>query len=145
MAQFKDTTNHPVGFFPKSFQSLQDSIPEKDKPAWVEGTTTWTFKEELLPSLRPTLLGADGKFKVPPLILPVPLVGSVPPVFRGVFRVHAYVVVPGVVLLSTIVVILEPEQIVCEDGVATASGLFTVTVVLADAVQPPTVLVTVTV
>jgi len=39
------------------------------QPDWVASEASWDFRDELLPSLRPTLLGADGKFKVPPLTL----------------------------------------------------------------------------
>ena len=60
-----------------------------------------------------------------PLILPVPF-AAIPVTFAVLFLVHAYVV-PLTALVSAIVVI-GPEQIVCVDGVATASGIgFTVT------------------
>ena len=51
----------------KRFRELHGSV--ESPPAWVEGPVKWVFSEEYLPSLRPTLLGADGKFKVPPLLL----------------------------------------------------------------------------
>ncbi|MCL4201136.1 MAG: hypothetical protein KJ000_01485 [Pirellulaceae bacterium] len=49
------------------FRELHGSVSKR--PDWVEGAVKWVFSEEYLPSLRPTLLGADGKFKVPPLLL----------------------------------------------------------------------------
>ncbi len=51
------------------FRSLHGSVKPSEQPDWVAGKSSWDFKEELLPSLRPTMLGADGKFKVPPLLL----------------------------------------------------------------------------
>jgi hypothetical protein len=61
-----------------------------------------------------------------PLILPVPLAAM--PVTTGLFRVQEYTV-PATVPVSAIVVMVLPEQIVCEAGVATAFGLgFTTTV-----------------
>jgi len=55
----------------KHFRNLHRSIPSKKRPDWIGGETNWKFTEEYLPSLRPTLLGADGNFKVPPLLLMV--------------------------------------------------------------------------
>lgn len=49
------------------FRDLHKSIT--NPPDWVDKPSQWVFSEEYLPSLRPTLLGADGKFKVPPLLL----------------------------------------------------------------------------
>jgi len=53
----------------EKFRELHGSVKSDEKPDWVAGKSSWDFKEELLPSLRPTMLGTDGKFKVPPLIL----------------------------------------------------------------------------
>ncbi len=53
----------------KHFRNLHRSVPSKRRPDWIGGETNWKFTEEYLPSLRPTLLGADGNFKVPPLLL----------------------------------------------------------------------------
>ena len=53
----------------KHFRNLHRSVPSKRRPNWIGGETNWNFTEEYLPSLRPTLLGADGNFKVPPLLL----------------------------------------------------------------------------
>ncbi len=49
------------------FRNLHQHVAER--PEWVEAPSKWVFSEEYLPSLRPTLLGADGQFKVPPLLL----------------------------------------------------------------------------
>jgi hypothetical protein len=56
-----------------------------------------------------------------PLMLPVPL-AAIPVTVAVLFLVHANVV-PPVVLELTIVVIAAPEQIVCDAGVATATGV----------------------
>jgi hypothetical protein len=50
-------------------QWLNDQKDSVSKPSWVESEATWDFREDHLPTLRPTYLGADGKFKVPPLTL----------------------------------------------------------------------------
>ena len=55
-----------------SFHCLRDlhkSVPADKRPAWVLGKANWTFSEDYLPTLRPTFLGIDGKFKVPPVLL----------------------------------------------------------------------------
>jgi len=55
-----------------TFQCLRDlhkNVPENMRPKWVQGQTNWTFSEDYLPTLRPTFLGIDGKFKVPPVLL----------------------------------------------------------------------------
>jgi hypothetical protein len=63
-----------------------------------------------------------------PLILPEPLAAI--PVTLIVLSLVQLNIVPGTLPVNTIVVIAEPEQIVCDDGVATASGIgFTVTVI----------------
>ena len=55
-----------------------------------------------------------------PLILPVPLAAI--PVTMPLSLVQLYTV-PGTVPLNTIVVIVAPEQIVCDAGVAVAVGV----------------------
>ena len=55
-----------------SFHCLRDlhkRVPADKRPAWVLGKANWTFSEDYLPTLRPTFLGIDGKFKVPPVLL----------------------------------------------------------------------------
>jgi hypothetical protein len=48
---------------------LQNQKEQVDRPAWVQSKPVWEFRNDLLPTLRPTHLGTDGKFKVPPLTL----------------------------------------------------------------------------
>ena len=55
-----------------------------------------------------------------PEILPAPLVPI--PVTDGLFLVQVYVVL-AVLLLSTIGLIVAPEQTLCDDGVAVAAGV----------------------
>ena len=74
-----------------------------------------------------TVTGADVVFVKLPAMLPVPL-AAIPVTLPVLLRVQTYVV-PVTFPLSAMVVILAPEQIVCEDGVATALGAgFTSTV-----------------
>ena len=62
-----------------------------------------------------------------PLMLPVPL-AAIPVTVPVLFLTQLYTV-PTTLPVNAIVVIAEPEQIVCEDGVATAFGIgFTITV-----------------
>ena len=56
-----------------------------------------------------------------PLILPVPLAAM--PVTVPVLSLVQLNTVPATLPVSTIVVIVAPEQIVCDDGVATAFGI----------------------
>src|SRR5687768_13595810 len=65
-----------------------------------------------------------------PLILPLPLAG-IPVVLAVLFLVQLYTV-PATLPVKTIVVTAAPEQIVCDDGVATALGVgFTVMVLVS--------------
>ena len=86
------------------------------------------------------MIGILVGFVNEPLILPVPLLAM--PVTAGLSLTQLYTV-PGTVPLFTIVVMAEPEQIVCEAGVAIAVGVgFTVIVkVLGVPVQVPPPLV----
>ena len=68
MAQRDSTSDKKFDTFTQ-FRALHGSVKPSEKPDWVVGKSSWDFKEELLPSLRPTMLGTDGKFKVPPLLL----------------------------------------------------------------------------
>ncbi len=62
-----------------------------------------------------TLFSEPEMFPVPDAAIPVTL--------SVLSRVHAYVVIPGLLLvLSTIVVIVPSEQTVCEEGVDTPTG-----------------------
>lgn len=83
-----------------------------------------------------TVTGALVVLANEPLILPDPFAAM--PVTVPVLSLVQPYVVPGVVLLNTIVVIAVPEQMVCDDGVATATGIgFTKTVaVIATPGQP---------
>lgn len=66
-----------------------------------------------------------------PLMLPLPL-AAIPVTVPVLFLVHVYVV-PETALLNAMAVILPPEQIGCDDGVAIASGVgFTTTVAVID-------------
>ena len=81
-----------------------------------------------------TVTGAAVVLVSEPLMLPLPLAAI--PVTVRLSLVQLYTV-PAILPLFTMVVIAEPEQMVCDDGVATASGIgFTVTVaVIAVPVQ----------
>ena len=83
-----------------------------------------------------TVTGAAVVFVNEPLILPEPLAAI--PVTVATLSLVQLKVVPLTALVNTIVVIVAPEQIVCDDGVATASGVgFTSTVaVLVGPRQP---------
>ena len=70
-----------------------------------------------------------------PLILPVPLAGM--PVTSGLSLVQLNTV-PATLPVSTIVVIALPEQIVCDEGVATALGVgLTITVAVVEGPGQP--------
>ena len=56
-----------------------------------------------------------------PLILPVPLAAM--PVTVALLSLVQLYTVPATLPLSTIVVIADPEQVVCDEGVATAFGI----------------------
>ena len=74
-----------------------------------------------------TVIGALVVFVNVPLILPAPL--ATIPVTVATLSLTQLYTVPATLPVSTIVVIVEPEQIVWLDGVATAFGIgFTVTV-----------------
>ena len=82
-----------------------------------------------------TVTGALVVLVNEPLISPAPLAAM--PVTATVLSLVQLNVVAGTVPVRTIVVIALPEQIVCDDGVAVASGVgTTLTVCDADAVQP---------
>ena len=68
-----------------------------------------------------TVNGAFVVFVNVPLILPVPLAAI--PVTATVLSLVQLYVVPLTLPLSTIVVIVAAEQMVCDDGVATAFGV----------------------
>ena len=68
-----------------------------------------------------TVTGALVVLVNEPAILPDPLAAI--PVTATVLSLVQLYVVPGVALLKTIVVIAAPEQMVCDDGVATAFGV----------------------
>ena len=83
-----------------------------------------------------TVTGDDVGLVNTPLISPLPL-AAIPVIVPVLFLVHVYVV-DGTVLLNTMLAIPAPEQIVCVDGVANASGLgSTVTVAVADGPAHP--------
>jgi hypothetical protein len=83
-----------------------------------------------------TVIGALVVLVNAPLISPVPLPAI--PVTKTVLSLVQLNVVPVVLPVSTIVVIVAAEQIVCEAGVATASGVgFTSTVAVMDAPGQP--------
>ena len=67
-----------------------------------------------------TVIGALVVFVRVPLMLPEPLAAI--PVTVPVLSLVQLNIVPGIVPVRTIVVIEVEEQIVCEDGVAVASG-----------------------
>ena len=74
-----------------------------------------------------TVTGTLVVFVNVPLILPLPLAAI--PVTATVLSLVQLKTVPATLPESTIVVIDSPEQIVCDDGVATALGVgFTSTV-----------------
>ena len=68
-----------------------------------------------------TVIGAKVVLVNEPLILPAPL-AAIPVTVATLSLVQLYTV-PTTLPLFTIVVIAEPEQIVCEAGVATALGM----------------------
>ena len=68
-----------------------------------------------------TVIGAKVVLVNEPLILPAPL-AAIPVTVATLSLVQLYTV-PTTLPLFTIVVIAEPEQIVCEAGVATAFGM----------------------
>ena len=73
-----------------------------------------------------TVTGAFVVFVNAPLMLPTPLADI--PVATAVLSLDQLYVVPPTVPLNTIVVIVDPEHLVCEGGVAITSGNdFTVT------------------
>jgi hypothetical protein len=83
-----------------------------------------------------TVIGALVVFVNTPLMSPLPLAEM--PVTVAVLFLVQLNVVPVVLPVSTIVVIAEAEQIVCEAGVATALGVgFTSTVAVIDAPGQP--------
>ena len=68
-----------------------------------------------------TVIGAKVVLVNDPLILPAPLAAI--PVTVATLSLFQLYTVPTTLPLFTIVVIGEPEQIVCADGVATAFGI----------------------
>jgi hypothetical protein len=83
-----------------------------------------------------TVMGAAVVFVKAPLISPVPLAAM--PVIGTVLSLVQLKVTPEVVLESSIVVIVAAEQMVCEDGVAIATGVgFTSTVAVIGAPGQP--------
>jgi len=82
-----------------------------------------------------TVTGALVVFVNEPLISPLPLAAM--PVTATLLSLVQLNVVPGTVPVRTIFVIALPEQVVCDAGVAVASGVGnTLTVCDAVAVQP---------
>ena len=83
-----------------------------------------------------TVTGALVVLVSEPLILPVPL-AAIPVTVPVLFLVQLNTV-PVTLPVNAIVVMAEPEQMVCDGGVATASGIgFTTTVAVMDEpVQP---------
>lgn len=78
-----------------------------------------------------TVTGLAVVFMSAPLISPEPF-AAIPVTIPALSLVHANVV-PAVALLNAIVVIAVPEQIVCDAGVAIATGVgFTSTVAVID-------------
>lgn len=71
--------------------------------------------------VKETVMGAVVVLVKEPLMLPLPL-AAMPVTVVVLLRVQLNVV-PATLPLSTIVVMLLPEQIVCEAGVATAFGV----------------------
>ena len=92
-----------------------------------------------------TVIGALVVLVSDPDILPVPF-AAMPVTVATLSRVQLYTV-PATFPLNTIVVIAEPEQIVCDDGVATAFGIgfTTIVAVVVGPAQPLAVGVTVNV
>ena len=86
--------------------------------------------------VKATVTGDEVVLDSVPLISPVPL-AAIPVTVPVLFLVHAKVVA-GTVLLKTTVLMPAPEQMVCEAGVAKASGLgLTVTDAVDDTpIQP---------
>ena len=83
-----------------------------------------------------TVTGAAVVLVNAPLISPAPL-AAIPVTATVLSLTHVYVV-PAVLLLSTIVLIVAPEHIVCDDGVAIAlgDGLTTTVAVIEGPGQP---------
>lgn len=84
----------------------------------VMGTPVQPFTVGVM--VKVTVTGAFVVLVKAPLILPVPLEAM--PVTALVLSLLQLYVVPGTVLDNTIVVIADPEQIVCAAGVAVATG-----------------------
>ena len=83
-----------------------------------------------------TVIGAKVVLVSVPDISPVPL-AAIPVAVATLSLVQLYTV-PATFPLNTIVVIAEPEQVVCEAGVATAFGIgFTIIVAVIDAPEQP--------
>ena len=80
-----------------------------------------------------TVTGAKVVFVKLPAMLPVPLAAI--PVTVALLSLTQLYTVPGTVPVSAIVVIVEPEQIVCADGVAVAFGVG-LTVIVNDFGEP---------
>jgi len=74
-----------------------------------------------------TVIGANVVFVSVPDILPVPL-AAIPVTVATLSLVQLYTV-PATLPVNTIVVIAEPEHVVCDDGVATAFGIGLTTIV----------------
>jgi len=51
------------------FADWYSTYRQQTPPEWITSQTNWIFREELIPTLRPTLLGSDGRTKVPPVVL----------------------------------------------------------------------------
>jgi len=48
------------------FRQLHHEISEEARPKWVQTSSNWSFPIEVLNSLRPTFVAADGCTKIPP-------------------------------------------------------------------------------
>ena len=83
--------------------------------------------------MKVTVIGANVVLVKVPEILPVPL-AAIPVTVATLFLVQLYTV-PATFPVNTIVVIAEPEHIVCEEGVATALGIG-LTMIVAVVVGP---------
>jgi len=87
-----------------------------------------------------TVTGALVVFVNDPLIFPEPLAPI--PVTATVLSLVQLYTVPATLPDKTMVVIAEPEHMVCDDGVATAFGIgFTITLAVEVEVQPLPVVV----
>lgn len=83
-----------------------------------------------------TVTGAVVVFVNEPAILPAPLAAM--PVTGTLLSLVQLYTVPATLPVNTIVVMAEPEQMVCDDGVATAFGIgFTTTVAVIDGATQP--------